>query len=234
MSRRRPRPAAGDPSRTPRAALAAALGSALAAGLAAAATLPLPWLFPWSDAVVWGALTAALALGVVMMLPDRHLHSPKARLTHAFRARHGVGQGRAELALDTAADLHARADRLRLAGQALEAPKAGALAARLDRMARGLFYAPDRLGAVQAVASRSELVVEAAEGAARLARQAPAGPERARAEADLASAMDALGAALDELDRRAALAAADAVTIASETAETLLAPPSRGGGGDLK
>ena len=232
---RRQGPASGDPQRTPRGALLAALAAALAAGLAAAALLPLPWLFPWSDAAIWGGLTAVLGLGLVMMLPDRHLHSPKARLTHAFRQRHGVSEGRAELALDACAELHARADRLRLAGEALRpgaATEAEALAARLDRLARTIFYEPDRLGSVQPVAARSELVVEAAEGAAALVRTSPDGPERARAEEDLAAAMHALDHALEAIDRRAASSAADAVAIASETAETLLAPPSRRPRGD--
>ena len=215
--------------RTPWRALLAVLAATTTAGLAAAAALPLPRLFPGSDAVLWGVLAGLLALGLAMMLPDRHLHSPHARLLHAFRTRHGVGQGRAEHALETASEVHERADRLRAAAADLEpeaARRATAIADRLDGLARAVFYDPARLSAVQPVASRSELVVEAAEGVARLAREAGGDMATPRAADDLAAALDALAAAFDDLDRRRALGVAQDVSVASQTAELLLSPPS--------
>lgn len=214
--------------RTPWRMLLAVLVTAMAAGLVAAAALPLPRLFPGSDAVIWGVLAAVLALGLVMMLPDCHLHSPHARLLHAFRARHGVGRDRAEHALETASEVHERADRLRAAAADLEpeaARRTTAVSDRLDGLARAVFYDPSCLSTVQPVASRSELVVEAAEGVARLAREAGSDPATLSAADDLDAALDALSAALDDLDGRRALGVARDVSVASETAELLLSPP---------
>lgn len=204
--------------------VAAAIALCIAVAYALLVRLPLP--FPGFAAVVAGLLAFLLTIAMVAAMPPRWMYSDAELLRHAFRSRHKVSDGRADMALVTLASTHDRASRIRSAAKSfipdLKA-RAERAADRLDDAARELYYDPNRLDALRSPMVRAELVEEAVLGHATL-------KARDGAKDVAQSSREKLGAALDALEE--AFAAADAATEArllaqveasSATAEALLA-----------
>lgn len=207
----------------------------IAAGLAALAsavfalTFRLPLPFPGFAAVAAAALAALGTLALVAWMPRRWLWTEAERLRFAFQARHGLGGVAAQGALETITAAHTRAMSLRQAAQAMRedvAEEVGALADRLDAAAREIFYVPDRRRALATVLNRSELIEEAAQAHAALRGRNQAETEAASRE-KLRTAMAALKGAFDQTDLLAAQGLLQEVEVASDVAETLLAPRRR-------
>jgi hypothetical protein len=214
------------PNRVPMLPMVLALAVVLVAGLAFLTFVRLPLWFPGSHIAVAIVLGFGGALGTLMILPARWLHSEAALLRHAFDQLHGAQSGRYATALSTVIDTHDRARRVRRIAPGTQDDISALLlktADRFDDLAKSLFYAPQELPKVQTVLSRSELVVEAIEshGALR-ARAGNEGKDVEASRAHLRSSIESLHAALDTVEARAITSLLEQVEVASSTAETLL------------
>lgn len=212
--------------RAPRLPLLLTLGVVLLAGLAFLTFVRLPLWFPGAHIILAVVLGLALALGLLMVLPPRWLHSEATLLRHAFDQLHGAQSGRYGTALATVIETHGRARRVRQIAPSTQEDIAALLnktADRFDTIAKSLFYAPQELPKVQTVLSRSELVVEAIEthGALR-ARAGADGQDVEASRAHLRSSIESLHDALDTVEARAITSLLEKVEVASSTAETLL------------
>lgn len=207
----------------------------LACGAAAAATifalnarLPLP--FEGFAALAAAALAFAGTLAAGLAFPARWLWSDEERLHHAFRARHGLSDTRAELALEAITRAHGRAARLRLASADFSDALRDAAersADALDAAARDIFYDPVTLATHRATLLRSELVEEAVDAHARLrarSRGKAIEPQIEASRDKVATALTSLEEALDAAGSRAADRLLIEVGVSSATAETLLKP----------
>ncbi|MEL6792806.1 MAG: hypothetical protein AAFP78_05085 [Pseudomonadota bacterium] len=214
---------------TPRAplwitGLAAAVASA---GFAWFMRLPLP--FDGFAIVAAAGLAFLATLTLLALAPPAWIWSHGERLRHAFQARHDVPEEIAANALASITTAHDRARALRRHSGAMREDVAARVAAAADRMdaaAREIFYVPERQRELSAVLIRSELIEDAAAAHATLRSRDQAESEE-RSRAKLIGALDALDAAFDEGDARAARKLLAEVETASEVAETLLAPRSR-------
>ncbi|MEM9756715.1 MAG: hypothetical protein AAF914_12010, partial [Pseudomonadota bacterium] len=162
--------------------------------------------------------------------PLSWLWTEAERLRNAFSRRHGLSDTRSGLALAAITQAHHRADLLRDASvnfvDDLRA-KAEGLADRLDAAAREIFYAPDALALHRKTLVRAELIEDAVAGHAALrarGESAANAAQMAESRARVSDALDALEAAFDGAETRAADSLLANVEIASATAEALLAP----------
>ncbi len=190
----------------------------------------LPHFFTYSDAVILGVLAGVTAFAAFLMMPDRWLHDAQDLLRHAFRMRHGIGDGRAASALATIATLRQHGARLERSAPQLS-PELARRVERthdtLDDLARLVFYEPDRVATLRAVTIRSESVIEAVETQVELRRAKADDATLGQARATVISALDTLDAALDHIGDQRIGALLDQIDVASETAEALLRTPQR-------
>lgn len=203
---------------------------AIALAWAYGSLVRLPHFFPYSDAAILGALAGVVAFALFLMMPDRWLHDADDLLRHAFRMRHGIGDGRAASALATIATLRQHGARLERSAPQL-APELARRVTQthdtLDNLARLVFYEPDRVATLRAVTIRSESVIEAVETQVELRRSKADDATLGQARGRVISALDALDAALDHIGDRRVDALLDQIDVASETAEALLRTPQR-------
>lgn len=215
------------PARTPWAvALIAGLAS-----LAFVALVRLPLPFAGVTAVVAAGLAFLGALALGAWLPASWLWTDSERLTAAFKARHQIMDARAQSALHAIAGAHGRAAVLR-DGAAEVAPdlaeRAAAMADRLDTAAREIFYDPDRLPALRAIITRSELISDAMSAHMTLrGRMGADSDQTAQSREKLIGALSALDEAFEASDTAAGARLLAEVEAASSTAESLLAPRRR-------
>lgn len=206
----------------------AVLAAVAAAGFAWFVRMPLP--FPGFAIIAAAILAAFGTLAAIAWMPASWVWSDAERLQQAFRARHGISETGARLALETITTAHARADTLRQAAAVMRddmAQRVHQVADRLDTAAREIFYVPDRQRDLRAVLVRSELISDAATAHAALRKRKHTATEDASRE-KLTSAIDALNAAFDETDLLAARGLLQEVSVASDVAEHLLAPRRAG------
>ncbi len=203
---------------------------ALLAALAVAGAswgLTLPPMFPFSDAVILGAATFGIAVGLGFMIPESWLYSDAQRLSHAFTQHHGVSGDRADVALKAVAVSHQAAERLRAADNGFRDDlRAGVVAAadRLDDVARLIFYKPDELPKYQALIIRAESVIDAIEDHAKVRDRAVDDAE-VDTSRDLArSGLNSLLEALDASQQREVGAILGRIEANVATAEILLRP----------
>lgn len=190
--------------------------------------LRLPYPFPGFSAVAAAGVAFLGTFSLCYWMPASWIWSDTERLTHAFRVRHNVSDGRAASALQAIAAAHERADALRVTSKDF-APalkdRAVNAATRLDQAAREIFYEPERLTALRAIISRSELIADAVASHAKLRARADAkGTQVELSRAQVGAALDALEDAFSSSDLTAAEGLLAQVTASSATAETLLAP----------
>ncbi|MEM9968036.1 MAG: hypothetical protein AAF755_08055 [Pseudomonadota bacterium] len=206
---------------------AAVIGMAVGVGFALTVRLPLP--FSGFSAVVAGGFAGLATLTCIAWMPPRWIWSDTELLRHAFKARHGLSDTAAKLALHTITTAHARAHQLRQASSVMRediAKMVSLIAERLDASAREIFYEPERHRALRAVLIRSELIEDAARAHAALRRRGHQETEDVSRK-KLVAAMEALQAAFDETDLLAARGLLRDVAVASNVAENLLAPRGR-------
>ena len=203
----------------------------LLGGLATLAFLTLVRLPQQAEAlVIWlGAGLAFLAtLSLAAWMPARWLWTDTERLTHAYKTRHGVADGRAQSALLAISGAHERAAVLRSAAPELAeslAERSEAMADKLDAAAREIFYDPGRLPALRSIISRSELISEAMDAHRSLRQRAGGDSDQTqKSRTQLIKALDALDEAFAQSDTIAADRLLAEVEASSTTAETLLAP----------
>jgi len=189
--------------------------------------LPLPWLFPYSDVVLLALAATGLAFGLGMMLPEGWLYSDEARLSHAFRAHHGVSGDRADVALSAVAGAHEAATRLRAADNGFQqdlAQSARDAAGRLDDVARLIFYKPEELPKYQALVVRAESVIDAVEDHAKLRQRAVNEAEVAASRSLAQGGLVSLHGALDASQQREVASILGRIEANVATAEILLRP----------
>ncbi len=198
-----------------------------AAGLIAAAAtqIQLPWIFPYSDAVIFGLATTLLAIAGLMMLPDRALHDGDTRLRHAFSELHGIGGGRAESALRSVYAARHHAERLETASEGfipeLEA-RVTETAHRLTDLAKLIFYKPETVDRHRALIVRAESVVDAVETHAKLRRKTQDETVIADARQQVIAALDSLSSGLEASDAREIAALLSQIDVSVGVAESLL------------
>lgn len=193
----------------------------------AAFWLPLPSLFPYSDAAILGGAALFLALGLGLMLPDGWLHSETARLAHAFKEYHGVSGDRAEVALGAVQKAHDAATRLRVANNGFQADLAKDVAAsadRLDDVARVVFYRPDVLPKYQALIIRAESVIEAIEDHAKVREKAVSESEIETSRGLVRDGLASLSGALDASQQKDVATILNRIEASVATADVLLRP----------
>ncbi|MEO0830673.1 MAG: hypothetical protein AAFY03_09465, partial [Pseudomonadota bacterium] len=134
-------------------------------------TVPLPHLFPYSDAVLLGALALLLALGLACLMPDQWLFTAPERLRHLFMARHQIGPDQAETSLGLIERAMRQARRLRDADNGFD-PTLGCrveeTADSLECIAHFVFDSPGETRSHLALVNRADLLVEAVEDHAKL------------------------------------------------------------------
>ncbi|MEM9852847.1 MAG: hypothetical protein AAF841_00195 [Pseudomonadota bacterium] len=207
--------------------IAAALAALLAATFALLVRLPLP--FPGFSIAVAASLAALGTFAFVAWMPPRWVWTDVERITQAFQARHGLGEGTAKVALDAITKSHARADSLRRSARAMREDVAAdveALADRLDAAAREIFYNPAQQRKLRGVLVRAQLIEDAATAHAALRARGHGETEEASRQ-KLRAAISALNAAFDETDLLAARGLLQEVDVASSVAERLLAPKKK-------
>ncbi len=203
-----------------------AIGAAVFVG-GLSQTQVLPSYFAQSDALIWGAGTLLLALGLGLMLPETWLYSDAARLAHAFKEHHGVSGDRAEVALGAVGNAHSAAERLRAADTGFREDLSGQVALtadRLDEVARIIFYKPDQLPKYQALIIRAESVVDAIEDHGRLKAKAGSGDEVSASRGLALDGLESLQSALDASKSKEVAAILNRIEANVATAETLLRP----------
>jgi hypothetical protein len=214
---------------SPRSApyLLALIAALLASVFVLTQRLPLPFE---GFAMLAAALLAGLGtLTLLAWAPIRWLWTDTDLIMAEFRRRHDITDLGAQNALTAITRAHAQASALRRAAGPMQPEmqtRVTGAADRLDQAARTLFYAPDRLRALQPVLSRAELIVEAAQSHHAL-RRAPDSPQQEPSRAALRTAIDALHAAFDAGDARAAQSLLEKVETASGIAENLLSGTRR-------
>ncbi|MGR3491572.1 MAG: hypothetical protein ACU0DW_05890 [Shimia sp.] len=197
-----------------------------AAAVAYAWLVPMPRPFPFATAVIAAGLAALGTLAIAAWMPPRLLWTESEQVRLAFQARHGISGQSAEIALATITETHDRAVVLRRAATQMRpdiAQRVEAAADRLDLAAREIFYTPDRNRQLRAILVRARLIEDAATSHAKLRARNQTETEKA-SRAGLLAALDALLAAFDESDLRAAEGLLSEVNVASDVAERLLKP----------
>lgn len=201
-------------------------GAGALAGAVFASLVRLPSLFPGSDIVLVGGLTAALTLGLAMLLPDRLLYTLSERLRYGFEQRHDVSPDRAAAALATVQKALGQAATLRAADQGFApdlAARVADTAARLEQIATAVYAEPAQVRRHQVVVTRADLIVEAVARHAALRGQGQADAAQvATARQIVNDALDGFAAVLDARDDTAVAEQIEGIETTAQVAQGLL------------
>lgn len=200
-------------------------GLAITLGLASFITLPA--LFPYSDGVFAALSAFFFTISIACYLPDNALHTPKERLVHAFKSKHGTSAQNAESALELINTALFQAQTL--TGfmpyfSEKNKPAARELIDTLTDVASRIFDNPQNLRTWQASIHRGALVLEAAEAKAKIMRKRAAASYKEEAEAHMRKAIEAAQTAFNTAEK----ASADSVMINLDTAAQTAAEFAKG------
>ena len=176
---------------------------ATGAGLTLLRFVPMPDLFPYSDAVVASLLTFTFYIGLSLSLPDRFLFNRYERMKLAFQSLHGLPDQATENALRLSSEAQSHANKLDTALPVLKpetAKRVELSADRLSSIARIIFNNPREGRQYMTLIKRAELLSETVSKHAGLMRSRNAKEaEKSAARSSVIAALDAFSGAYEGL-----------------------------------
>lgn len=202
---------------------ASAIGAVAAIGVGLA--LPLPRLFPYSDAALLGLAASAVSLGAGMMLPDRWRLTSVERATLSLIATGRVTRRTVKPVIEKIQSALDFAERLRRADNGFRedlARQVRHVAHELEGIANDVWQEPARVSQYGTLLARAALAVEAVEVHAKLrsARQvSPRDIDEAREK--VLQTLAGFEGVLDAAARRRIEARMDALEVTASVADGL-------------
>ncbi|MEO1562228.1 MAG: hypothetical protein AAFR98_02230 [Pseudomonadota bacterium] len=197
----------------------------LVAAVVFARFVPLPEIFPYSDALLLGGMTTALAYCLACLLPDRWLFTQYERVQYTFRTLHGLPDSATDSALRLSAQAQNHARKLEIAAGDLKPEvqeRVNLTADRLVGIARLIFADPRSGREYLTLIKRADIVTETVTKHARLMRNPFAKDgDKTTARQSVLAALDAFSGAYEGMKQKKIETDLADITLSGDIAEQL-------------